>query len=225
VEFYLTSKRTGAKIHLPMNPERVTARTGASMRTFEVIELGEIKFPKGKIPAAISWEGVFPGAARRNIPFVKNWRDPTELVNVLQEFRDTGERVQLLITGTPLNLEVYIETFEHTWGGGFGDCAYTLSLVQARELKVYTESEWKRLSKEQTFTATMPARTRSVPSPPKTYTVKSGDSLFLIAKKTLGSGTAWRKIYDVPANRKIIGPNPNLIQPGQVLQIPGGEGK
>jgi nucleoid-associated protein YgaU len=30
----------------------------------------------------------------------------------------------------------------------------------------------------------------------------------------------WRRIYAVPANRAVIGSNPNLIRPGQVLVIP-----
>jgi hypothetical protein len=30
----------------------------------------------------------------------------------------------------------------------------------------------------------------------------------------------WREIYDL--NRNVIGPNPNLIHPGQVLKLPGG---
>lgn len=52
------------------------------------------------------------------------------------------------------------------------------------------------------------------------YTVVSGDTLYGIAVK-LGFGTAddnWKPIYE--ANKALIGPDPNLIQPGQVLTIP-----
>lgn len=48
----------------------------------------------------------------------------------------------------------------------------------------------------------------------KTYTVKSGDTLSGIASKY---GTTWQKIYN--DNRSVIGSNPNLIKPGQVLTI------
>ena len=48
----------------------------------------------------------------------------------------------------------------------------------------------------------------------KTYTVKSGDTLSGIANKY---GTTWQNIYN--NNRDIIGSNPNLIKPGQVLKI------
>ncbi len=48
----------------------------------------------------------------------------------------------------------------------------------------------------------------------KTYTVKNGDNLSLIARKY---NTTWQKIYSL--NKDIIGQNPNLIKPGQILKI------
>lgn len=50
------------------------------------------------------------------------------------------------------------------------------------------------------------------------YQVKSGDTLSSIAQHYLGNANLWRTIWTV--NRQIIGSNPNLIHPGQVLRIP-----
>ena len=55
-------------------------------------------------------------------------------------------------------------------------------------------------------------------STPKTYTVKKGDCLYNIAKSLYGDGSKYNSIY--AANKSIIGSNPNLIKPGQVLKIP-----
>ena len=55
---------------------------------------------------------------------------------------------------------------------------------------------------------------------PKQYTVVNGDSLWKIAQKFLGSGSRWREIYTYNNNKSIMGGNPNLIYPGQVLSIP-----
>jgi len=49
------------------------------------------------------------------------------------------------------------------------------------------------------------------------YTVKSGDSLSLIAKKFGQPFSNWKQIYDLNPQ---IGPNPDKIYPGQSLSIP-----
>ena len=53
------------------------------------------------------------------------------------------------------------------------------------------------------------------------YTVQSGDSLSKIAKKLLGDGNAWKKIFD--ANRDVLD-DPDKIRPGQTLKIPARQG-
>ena len=52
----------------------------------------------------------------------------------------------------------------------------------------------------------------------KTYVVKSGDTLSKIARETLGDAQRWEEIYE--ANKTVID-DPNLLQPGLVLKIPG----
>jgi len=54
------------------------------------------------------------------------------------------------------------------------------------------------------------------------YTVQPGDTLSIIAQKFYGDGSeaSWRKIYE--ANRAVIGNDPNQLQAGMVLVIPGG---
>lgn len=47
-----------------------------------------------------------------------------------------------------------------------------------------------------------------------TYTVKAGDNLSTIAARY---GMNWKTLYEM--NRSVIGSNPNLIHPGQILQI------
>jgi nucleoid-associated protein YgaU len=64
---------------------------------------------------------------------------------------------------------------------------------------------------------------------PTSYAVAPGDSLWRIARTVLeargmpstGSDVSnfWRSIYDT--NRQLIGSDPNLIHPDQVLVIPG----
>jgi len=74
------------------------------------------------------------------------------------------------------------------------------------------------------------SETRSTGAGSATYTVVAGDTLWGIARGILertgqlpeGADitSAWKLIYDT--NTDVVGPDPNLILPGQVLTIPGG---
>ena len=53
---------------------------------------------------------------------------------------------------------------------------------------------------------------------PGKYTVQEGDWLSKIALRAYGDIFAWEKIYE--ANKELIGPNPNILEIGQLLTIP-----
>lgn len=64
-----------------------------------------------------------------------------------------------------------------------------------------------------------PGQVLFIPILPGTkYTVQPGDTLSGIAQQAYGDANLWPKIYE--ANKQIIGPNPDIIHPGQVLHIP-----
>jgi len=56
----------------------------------------------------------------------------------------------------------------------------------------------------------------------KTYTIRSGDCLWNIAKDNLGDATKWSDIYKM--NSDVLGTNPSLIHPGTSIQLPGADG-
>lgn len=51
------------------------------------------------------------------------------------------------------------------------------------------------------------------------YVVRKGDCLWRIAERQMGDGRRWQELYE--RNSKSIGENPNLILPGEKLEIPG----
>jgi|GEM_PF-2416697 len=68
-------------------------------------------------------------------------------------------------------------------------------------------------------TAPAPAAPAAPSASGGTVTVRSGDTLSEIAQRALGDSGRWREIYDL--NRDQLS-NPNVIQAGQVLKLPGG---
>lgn len=210
MDFYLTDP-SGASLHFPLNPERVTATTAARIQNYDSIQLGEFALPRGSTPVRFYWDGIFPGETRKDTFLVKSWRDPKAIAGDLSGWRDTGTKLKLLVTETPINHDVYIQSFEHTWYGGHGDVQYSIELVQARDIIILDDAT--ALGNDSSGSS------RPVPAPPKTYVVKAGDNLWAIAKKNLHSGARADEIYAL--NKDVIGPDKNLIRPGQVLRLPG----
>jgi len=61
------------------------------------------------------------------------------------------------------------------------------------------------------------AQATTVPAGARTWTVKPGDTLSHIAQQVYGKASHWHAIFD--ANRDQLD-DPDLIRPGQVLQLP-----
>ncbi|CAN5210104.1 hypothetical protein BH11CYA1_BH11CYA1_32050 [soil metagenome] len=55
----------------------------------------------------------------------------------------------------------------------------------------------------------------------RSYTIRTGDNLWNIAKDNLGDATKWNDIYKL--NADVLGANPELIRPGTTIQLPGAE--
>ena len=78
-------------------------------------------------------------------------------------------------------------------------------------------------SAQVTLTSTLRAVAAPVRAtgPARTYVVQQGDTLSGIAAQ-LGVRGGWPALY--AANRPLIGPDPNIINAGTVLVLPGHEG-
>lgn len=213
MDFYLTDE-SGKRLHLPLNPERITATTTARIQTFDAIDLGEYALPRGALLVRMTFEGLLPGATRKGTSLVKSWRDPREIAGDFSAWRNAGTKLRFLVTETVFNHDVYIQAFEHIWAGGHGDVRYSLELVQARNILIHLEGQSKSKGEVKALSAS-----RSLPASAKTHTVVSGDTLWGIAKKHLHNGARYTEIYNI--NKALIGPDPNKIKPGQVLRLPG----
>lgn len=214
------SERNGSqnnmyRIALSMLPEKVKQAGDAKFNDYDIIGIGEVKIPNGTKLLTVSFSGIFPGKGRQNASYVKSyyWQEPKELVNIIESWRRKGSRIQLMVTETHINHIVYVSSFDVTNSGGNGDIEYDISFIEAPELTITTVLQ-KQATVSNNTTRPAPAAAAQT-----TYTVKKGDTLWAIAKKYLGSGARYPEIYNL--NKGVIGSNPNLIKPGQVLTIPG----
>ena len=214
MDIYLTNLKTNSRLRFPMLPETISVKLANQFASYDVLSLGELRTPDGTALDVVSWSGMLPGAKRKGAPYIREWQDPKAVCQWLEKLKaQDGKpiKAQLLITETPVNCDVYLSSFTATPSGGYGDISYSISLIQAKEIKVRQTGQEAAPAK-----SSAPAR----PSPPAadTHTVASGDTLWKIAQKYYGNGALYTRIYN--ANKDIIGSDPRLIRVGQVLTIP-----
>lgn len=220
MDVYITEKESGVQVALSMLPEKVKRKAGAKFQSYDIIQVGDVKLPRGTKLLTFSWSGTFPGPSRKGASFIKThyWQPPKELVGIFDRWRKEGTTLILMVTETAINNEVYLSDFTATEQGGAGDIKYDVTFTEAKEIKVYTTAELNLKPAAKTNETAASTRPAPAAAAAKTYTVKKGDSLWAIAKKYLGSGSRYTEIYNL--NKSVIGSNPSLIYPGQVLTLP-----
>lgn len=219
MDIQITEKITGSKLTLSMLPEATIRKGSAKFQSYDIISKGEVKLPRGTNLLSFSWSGIFPGASRKNMSFVKthHWRDPKEMENIFEGWRKYGTVLNLMVTETSINHEVLLSDFTTTNSGSAGDVAYEVTFVENKNIFVYNTSQLSIMPTAAT-NDTNAARPEPAAAAATTYTVVSGDNLWNIAKQYLGSGVRYTEIYEL--NKSVIGSDPGLIYPGQVLTLP-----
>ncbi len=99
-----------------------------------------MKLPLGVNLKNIYWKGKFPGKARKNSPYVKKWTQPKEIQKKFERFKHDKVKLRLLITETPINVNVYVSSFQINYSGGYGDYDYSIQLLQAKDLIIRQSS-------------------------------------------------------------------------------------
>lgn len=219
---YITQLDTGTRIALPLTPEKVSDKREGNFISYNILNVGEVKIPNGEKLAQFSWDGILPGVSMLGMGIVSlfDWKPPRVMIGILDGWKKNRKKLRLLVTGTAINHDVYIQNFTVTHE--YLDRAeYSISFVQAKDILIKTtdEADGKTDGGSLDERPASAAAAASTQATGKTYTVKPGDTLWSISKKYLGNGSRYSEIYN--SNKAVIGSNPGLIKPGQVLTIPG----
>ena len=214
-QMWLTYNAEKEKIQLPVLPETFKTNNGSSNDSMDITGLGEIIIMQSRPALEFSFSSFFPAARFPGIQ-VSSLTKPLELVQKINTWKASKKPVHFIATACGVDLYCSIEKFNYSEEGGDpGTYQYDITLKEYREITV-RQVKVDIPAKEATVEKETARVDNSVQ--PKTYTVKSGDCLWNIAKKFYGSGSDYTKIYN--ANKGTIGGNPNLIYPGQVLTLP-----
>lgn len=212
MKIVLTEFITGNYMTFPMLPEEITVECGTRFQSYDIMNIGEIKLPLGEELTRFSWNCKLPGKHRQSENYVMVQHEPIKIQEWLSYLRNSNIKCRLVVTDSPINHTVYLESYTMNYSGGYGDYECDISFIQAKELKVVTEE----LMSVQTTKAIVPSEQQRPSKPIETqYTIKKGDCLWDIAQSKLGAGNRYMEIAELNGIK-----NPNKIQAGQVLLLP-----
>ncbi|MDE7322775.1 MAG: LysM peptidoglycan-binding domain-containing protein [Lachnospiraceae bacterium] len=221
-DFYL------GKCLLPVAPPKLTVSISNANQTVTLINEGEINILKQAGLTDISFECMIPQMKYPFAVYKSGFKGADYFLGCFEALKTSGQPFQFIVCRSrpdgkrlfDTNMKVSMEDYKIIEDAKEGfDLTVQIKLKQWREYGAKTVNI--SFNMERAKASAEPEReTTNSPAPKtqQTYTVAKGDCLWNIAKKFYGNGSKYSVIYN--ANKSVIGGNPNLIYPGQVLTIP-----
>ena len=214
-QMWMTCNGGKERLRFPVLPVSISVRQGMKNQSVSIQGLGELVIMQDPRAMMVVFSCFFPATPFPGVQF-RRLSPPLELVEKITAWMTGDLPVQFLITGTAINHYFTIEEFPwHEDGGDPGTLHFTLVLKGYKEVavrQVYVDEE------NETATIPEPAPVRvDNRAQEKTHTVATGDTMWSIAQRRYGDGSRWP---DIARRNQDIVPSPNLLLPGQVLELP-----
>lgn len=216
------------KCLFPVTPEKISIKINGNNKTVNLINEGEINILKKAGLTDIEFEAEIPQVKHPYAVYKNGFKEAGYFFDIFEGLKTGKKTFQFIVCRkTPVgkkllntNMKVSLEDYKISEDAKNGfDFKVKFNLKQYRDYGTKTVNIKIAASKPKA-SAEPKRETNNSPAPAaaQTYTVVRGDCLWKIAKRFYGSGAKYTVIYN--ANRGVIGGNPNLIYPGQVLTIP-----
>ena len=223
----------------PITPSELSISVGSNNKIITLINEGEVNILKSPSLTEVEFEARFPMRqypyAQQFIKFETYWDKFKELKEKKKSFRFIVARTTPKGSRTwDTNLLMALEDIKIKESADEGDdVLVSFTLKQFKEYGVKTiKLPVKETPKQQptsTSTSNKKRTDDNKTKSSKSYKIKSGDTLWGIAKKFYGNGAKWKKIYN--ANKSVIekaakkhgkksSSNGHWIYPGTKLTIP-----
>ena len=201
----------------PVLPSAINVQDYAITNDSNITGLGDVTVFGGKGLRTIEISSFFPNP-KRKYKFV-NYNDypkQYDCVAKIKKWMDKGEVLRFIVTGTEINFQVRITDFEYSEQDGTRDVYFTINLKEYRKIKISSTTPNKKKTDNKDRTDTK--ETDNKPKQ-KTYTVKSGDTLYDIAKKHYGKGSDYKKIIEKNKSKYPSLAKSTTLKKGWVLTI------
>lgn len=208
-------------LRLPVTPERLDTNVRNKNKTVTLLSGDEINILKSPGLTEINFTMMIPS---QEYPFARydgGFKSPEFFLTRLETLKASKEPFPFIVSrigqGGQLlyetNIRVALEDYSISESADFGtDLMIKVKLKQYRDYG--TKKAIITVLASSAVVKAQDTKERPAKAEAKTYTVKSGDTLWAICRKELGDGSRYPEIAKL---NKI--PNPNRIFPGQVIRF------
>jgi phage tail protein X len=206
---------------LPVNPEQIETTSVQAIEKYEILKLGQIAVPAHMELIEYSFEVELPHEPLHYVETANQFQDADYYLNLFKKWRGELKPIRFIASngvGDDIRTLVLMEevpTVEKA--GEEGDKYVSFKLLEYRDYKAYPAAPLEKDSSSGKYKKKKAAVTMTNPKSTGSHVVRSGDTLWALAKKYYGNGNMYTKIYN--ANKVLI-KNPGLIKPGWKLVIP-----
>lgn len=216
------------KWFFPVLPERVTIKRNGTWKDYNIVGLGAVATIQKPELAEIRFESFFPGNeypfVHESVARVDGKPDANRYVHSLNKWMHSGYPVRFTYVGSRAAVDDYkiripmtIASFER-WeeAGSPGDIFYSLSL---KEYVFYAPQKVRAVQQADGSTQLVkePPPRLDMRVPPKTWTLKPGETLIHVSRMALGDSGRWREIQKL---NNIADAAVTRLPVGLVLQLP-----
>lgn len=213
-------------VALPVTPSKLDVKIKNQNKTINLINESEVNILKDAGLTEISLTATIPHVRYPYSVYPQGFKDASYFLGKLEQLKTSKKPFQFIcVRESPsgdylfdTNIKVSIEDYKIEENASDGqEVTIDIKLKQYRDYGTKRINIAPRTQVSVAAATVQSARPTTTAPRPKTYTVKAGDTLWAIAKKTLGNGSRHKEIFNL--NRNIIS-NPNVIRVGQVLRLP-----
>lgn len=203
-------------IELPIAPKTIQTKINGNNKTVNLINEGEVNILKLPGLTDINFDMIIP---HHKLPFVTNLSSVDGYLSKLEFLKVNKKKFQFIVIRKNLyntNMKVSLEDYRINEDASDGPMTViNIVLKQFGNFgEVVVKMDEKKVGDKTVVTVQKEKERVVSKTPPKQHKVKSGDTLWAIAKKELGDGSRYQEIADLNGIS-----NPNVISPGQVIRF------